>query len=135
MSLVYQGSSKHKLWTPGGAFGSICPDWTHKVAGRTWGAVEPSEWSEWPKTVAQALLKNSILYQGQRYAAKNGIAFCSQTSLSGTWHGYPIPWRDVPLDVQDLLIKDAQVSDREIRRGIKAQKGGDPLRDLKWALG
>ena len=30
----YRGSIKHKRWRPGGGYGTLCPDWTHRADGR-----------------------------------------------------------------------------------------------------
>jgi hypothetical protein len=130
----YIGSKKHKRWTPGGASGSICPDWTHTVAGRHFGATEPEMWDKWPDTEAQRLLAASVAHGGQRYAAARGVAFCGQVSGRGAWHGYPIPWRDVPKGVRQQLEATGQVTSREIKQGMRAQKFIDPKRNPKWAV-
>lgn len=134
MTLMYIGDKKHKLWTPGGASGSICPNWTHTVAGRHFGGTEPEMWDKWPQTEAQRLLASSVSHGGQRYAAARGIAFCGQLTSGETWHGYPIPWRDVPSGVRQALEHAGQVTSREIKQGMRAQKAADPKRHLTWAL-
>jgi len=134
MALKYVGTRKHKRWTPGGASGTICPDWTHTVDGRHYGAIEPEQWTGWLQTEAQQMLTRSVVHGDQRYAAARGIAFCGQITLGGTWHGYPVPWRDVPMKVRQELQKSRQVSAREINRGLRNQKSVDPKRDLNWAV-
>jgi hypothetical protein len=59
------------------------------------------------------MLDGSVMHGGQRYAASHGIAFCGQLTTGTTWHGYPIPWRDVPREVRERLIATQQVSEQE----------------------
>jgi len=132
--LNYIGSKKHKRWTPGGASGSICPNWTHTVAGRHFGGNEPEAWDKWPDTQAQRLLANSVVHGGQRYAAARGVAFCGQQTGERTWHGYPIPWRDVPLEVRQTLVAAGQVQEKEIQHGLRVQRNLDIDRDKDWAV-
>ncbi len=134
LPLDYVGSKKHKRWTPGGAAGSICPDFTHVVDGRNFGGVEPEAWRGWSRTVAQRLLTNSVLHGRKRYAAERGIAFCAQETNDGTWHGYPVPWKQVPMDVRCRLIATRQATPVEIRRNLRRQQSIDPNRDRQWAL-
>lgn len=133
MCLTYLGSKKHKRWVPGGASGSICPNWTHTSEGRHFGAIAPEDWNGWPQTQAQALLTASVAHEGQRYAAARGIAFCGQCTEGGTWHGYPVLWRDVPTTVRQVLENNGQATPQEIRRGLRAQKDIDPHQNLTWA--
>ena len=88
LSLKYIGNKKHKRWRPNGAWGSICPNWTHQVDGRHFGSLEPEAWDGWTDTEAQRLLGKSIEFGGQRYAATRGLAFCGQLTGDDTWHGY-----------------------------------------------
>ena len=124
----YRGILKHKEWRPGGGFGTLCPKWTHKAADKGFSG-DPHE-HPWHLTVAQRLLCESIADPaGHRYAARSGIAFKAQPSNDGTWHGYPVPWDEVPLDIQDLLIAQGQVTYRELKR----QKLID-TKNIRWAL-
>lgn len=132
--LDYVGSRKHKRWTPGGANGSICPDFTHVVQGRSFGRVEPEAWRGWPRTVAQRLLTNSVLHGRKRYAAERGIAFCAQETNDGTWHGYPVPWKQVPTDVRQRLIATGQATPGDIRRNLRRQRSIDPNRGPQRAF-
>lgn len=131
--MIYIGSRKHKSWTPGGASGTICPDWTHTVAGRHFGEIEPELWNMWPNTMATNLLNDSVKDGNQRYAAARGIAFCGQLTPGGTWHGYPIPWKDVPFHVREKLKSNGHVTSREIKRGMRVQRNVDRKTDRKWA--
>lgn len=133
---TYRGSLKHKRWSPGGGFGTICPDWTHQTA-ETGFAGDPHR-HPWRRTEAQALFDDAIIASdGLRYAARRGIAFCARVSNDGTWHGYPIPWKDVDQAIQDALIAHGQVTEREIENQKSRQKRAlrrNP-KDIYWALG
>jgi hypothetical protein len=124
----YKGSRKHKDWRPGGGFGTICPNWTHTTEAG--GFAGDPEAHAWPQTAAQQLLANSTVDdRGARYAAARGIAFRAYPSGDGTWHGYPVPWAEVPPNIQDRLVHARQVERRELRRQKPVRKG-----DLRWAL-
>lgn len=124
---VYRGSQKHKDWKPGGGFGTLCPRWTHDIAA-TGYAGDPLR-HPWMETTAQALLDDSIVEDGKRFACRRGIAFEAKLTGDGTWHGYPVPWENVPTSVQDLMIKKGHVRRRDIRRQVKLDTG-----DVRWAL-
>ncbi|WP_349371445.1 hypothetical protein [Salinarimonas sp.] len=114
-NLVYRGSKKHKLWRPDGGFGTICPAWTHQSIGG--GFAGDPDRHPWRSTIAHQLLGVSLRdSRGRRYAAAKGIAFEAQISNDGTWHGYPIPWIDVPPAIQDALIDAGQATRRDLRR-------------------
>lgn len=124
----YRGIIKHKQWQPGGGFGTLCPDWTHRAEGRGF-AGDPFN-HRWQSTIAHELFEEGVDdAQGHRYAARRGIAFKAQPSNDGTWHGYPLPWHDVPPDIQDILIEKGQATRRDIRRQKAADTDG-----IKWAL-
>ena len=126
--LRYKGSRKHKNWVPGGRFGTLCPSWTHVVGGRDF-AGDP-ERHEWSRTKAQALLKTSIdAGDGRRYAAEAGIAFVALPSTDGTWHGYPVPWHEVPAPIQDQLVEKGQVTRKQIKRSRRVD-----TTEIGWAL-
>ena len=126
--LRYKGSRKHKVWVPGGGFGTLCPSWTHSAGGR--GFAGDPERHPWSRTKAQALLKSSIDGgSGRRYAAEGGLAFMALSSTDGTWHGFPIPWHDVPASIQDELVRLGQATRNQIRRYRRVD-----TRDIGWAL-
>ena len=66
---------------------------------------------------------------GRRFAADGGIAFVALLSSDGTWHGYPLPWHDVPASIQDILVEKGQATRTEIRR-----QGRVDSRNVGWAL-
>lgn len=79
--------------------------------------------------MAQTLLDKCVVEEGgRRFAAMNGIAFEARATGDGTWHGFPIPWDDVPADAQDRLLTEQQATKRDIRRQ------NIDKRDLRWAL-
>lgn len=126
-ALVYRGTIKHKQWRPHGAYGTICPDWTHESKGQGFGG-DPYL-HDWNCTQAQIMLKNSFLSGDKRYGAGRGIAFCAHPTEDGTWHGYPIPWCKVPSDAVNWLIENGHASKRDIKR----QKLS-PHPSIYWAL-
>ena len=125
--LEYRGIRKHKNWRPGGGFGTICPEWTHRTAE---GGFAGDPYAHpWPTTEAQRLLNKSYQVGAKRYSAARGIAFCAQESRDGTWHGYPIPWVGVPHDAYLWLIKNGLAGKRDRKRQKTPQDN-----DLYWAL-
>ena len=124
----YRGIIKHKQWKPGGGFGTLCPNWTHQSSGR--GFAGDPDCHDWSATVAHELFESSVSTpDGHHYAARDGISFKAFASNDGTWHGFPIPWHEVPIDVQDVLIERHQATRREIKRQRSVDTG-----DIRWAL-
>ena len=121
----YRGSLKHKNWRPGGARGILCPEWTHRNAdGRFAGDVDAHAWGD---TEAHRLFTTSILHDGRRYATARGIAFVALPTNDGTWHGYPLPWLDVPNEVRRNFVDRGLVQRRQTQRRVNRQ-------DIRWAL-
>lgn len=71
---------------------------------------------------------STLAEDGRRYATRNGIAFVAVNSNDGTWHGYPIPWQDVPDQIRRSFIDQGAVTGRAIRRQTI------PPGDIQWAL-
>lgn len=126
-TLVYRGTIKHKRWRPDGAYGTICPDWTHESEGQGFGG-DPSMHG-WKRTQAHLILENSYHIGDKRYGARRGVAFCAHPSGDGSWHGYPIPWCKVPSNAVDWLVENGHAT----RRDIKRQKLS-PQPGINWAL-
>ena len=123
----YRGTIKHKRWRPGGGYGTLCPSWTHDAPAQGF-AGDPFD-HPWQETRAHAMLKESVLAKdGRRYATREGIAFAAVASGDGTWHGYPVPWQDVPRNVRDAFVREGRVTRRETRKVVDR-------RDVRWALG
>ena len=126
-SLHYRGTIKHKHWRPGGGYGTLCPKWTHEASSG--GLAGDPHNHQWEETQAHSMLTESVSEEdGRRYATRRGIAFVAVSSGDGTWHGYPIPWRDVPRKVRDSFVSARRVRRRETRRAVNAA-------DIRWALG
>ena len=125
-SLQYKGSIKHKRWRPGGGYGTLCPPWTHETSSQ--GFAGDSSRHPWQETQAHEMLAESVLAEdGRRYGTRRGIAFVAVNSGDGTWHGYPVPWQDVPRHIRDAFVPDGRVSRRRTRQ--RADRG-----DIRWAL-
>ncbi|MDR3440130.1 hypothetical protein [Telmatospirillum sp.] len=125
--LIYRGSPKHKNWQSGGGFGTICPNWTHEADGR--GFTGDTDRHAWNRTKAHALFVEAFERDGRRWSTAGGIAFTALRSADGTWHGFPIPWDEVPEDVQHHLLEKGDVTRREIKRWKSFDR-----HDIRWAL-
>lgn len=123
----YRGTIKHKRWRPGGGYGTLCPRWTHEASSQ--GFAGDPLGHPWEETQAHAMFTESVLAEdGRRYATRRGIAFVAVASGDGTWHGYPVPWQNVPRNVRDALVAEGRVTRRETRRVVDRT-------DIRWALG
>ena len=126
-SLQYRGSIKHKRWHPGGGYGTLCPNWTHQTL--TQGFAGDSYSYPWEETQAHVMLAQSVLAEdGRRYATGRGIAFVAIYSGDSTWHGYPLPWKNVPRNIRNRFVQEGRVTRRETRQ--TANQTG-----IRWALG
>jgi hypothetical protein len=126
----YRGSEKHKNRPAQGAKGTLCPEWTHLTPDRGLGN-NPSD-HDWLQTEAHKLFEGSLPHPGgeeRRYATMSGIAFEAKPSNDGFWHGYPIPWESVPVDLVDQWLKKGLVTNRQIKRHRQYSKS-----NIKWAL-
>ena len=125
-ALRYRGTIKHKLWRPGGGYGTICPRWTHEAQSH--GFAGDPHGHPWEETQAHAMLAESVLADdGRRYATREGTAFVAVSSGDGTWHGYPVPWQDVPRNVVDAFVSQGRVARRSTRRPVNRT-------DTRWPL-
>jgi hypothetical protein len=91
-----EANPKHKEpWQPGRK-GSLCPRWTTEAA--------------------QHLLDQSVVApDGKRFATAQGIAFTGQQHRAGFWHGYPIPWFEVPEVIRRRGIEEGIVKRKAIK--------------------
>ena len=64
---------------------------------------------------------------GRRYATRRGIAFVAVPSGDGTWHGYPLPWKNVPRNIRNGFVEEGRVRRRQTRQ--TASHTG-----VRWAL-
>lgn len=124
---VYLGHDKHKSRPTGGVKGTRCPEWTHLAGGKSVGTDMFAH--DWSLTCAQELLGASVteVATRRRYTTRNGIAFEVKSTNDGTFHGFPLPWDDVPLWLQRHWLKECRVTRRQIRR---YSEGGSDF----WAM-
>lgn len=95
--MVYEGNPKHKEpWQPGRR-GSMCP-------------------RSITLELAQKLLDGSVAAGGARYATVEGVAFCAREHRPGSWHGYPVAWREVPADVRLAWLEAGVVRRADVRK-------------------
>lgn len=126
--LRYRGNLKHKNRVPGGRFGTLCPAWTHGAGDRSLAG--DTERHPWPRTKAWELLNASIEDgSGRRYASERGIAFMAVLGNDGTWHGFPVPWDEVPARIQDQLVRSGRVKRSQMRHHRSAGR-----HEIEWAL-
>jgi hypothetical protein len=126
---TYRGSLKHKNRPARGRKGTICPEWTHSGPSGAL-ALEPHNF-KWEGTPAAQMFENATLNpdDGRRYATQRGIAFEAKSSADGTWHGFPIPWEDVPAAIKDGWLDMKLVNGSQVKRYLSR-----PEKDIKWAL-
>lgn len=133
MTDIYRGSLKHKRRPARGQKGTLCPEWTHtrEDNGQKLGLDPADETFKWELTPAGRLFKNATIEKGtgRRFAAEQGIAFEAKPSNDGTWHGYPIPWDDVPANVKDKLVAKSNVKGKQLRAYASFSES-----DIDWAL-
>jgi len=97
VALKYEGNPKHKEPWQAGRKGALCPKWSHQQVA--------------------ILLRDSIDDGQQRYATMNGVAFSAQQHLPDVWHGYPVPWVEVPHKIWRKWLETGLVSRRQLRAG------------------
>jgi hypothetical protein len=108
--------------------GTICPKWTHATTSRRLPA--DMHLHPWQKTRAHQLFAGALVdASGRRFATALGVAFEAKDTKDGTWHGFPIPWEEVPVDVLEAFKTSGAVTRRETRRYWIFEKG-----DISWAL-
>lgn len=94
--LVYEGNPKHKLPWQRGRRGSLCPP-------------------EVDADRAKELLEGSEPHAGKRFATDGEMAYCAREHRPGSWHGYPVGWREVPASIRSRWLRAGRVSRTEIR--------------------
>ncbi|MCB6180206.1 hypothetical protein LHP98_19010 [Rhodobacter sp. Har01] len=120
MTDIYRGSLKHKRRPAMGRKGTLCPEWTHtrEDTGEKLGLDPADPAFNWLQTPAGRLFGKAEIDEdsGRRFATERGIAFEAKPTNDGSWHGYPIPWDDVPADVKDKLVTLGNVKGSMLRR-------------------
>ena len=130
MSGTYRGSPKHKARPGHGRKGTLCPEWTHATAAG--GLAVNVHDHPWQETEAHRLFEGSEPCpegSGRKFATKRGIAFIAVSTSDGNWHGYPVPWQDVPAEMKDRWREQGVVKLRDLARYM--DRGRD---DIRWAL-
>ncbi len=125
---TYRGSSKHKNLPAQGMKGTICPEWTHATtSGRLQVDMQQHAWHQ---TKAQQMFAAALVDpEGRRFATDRGVAFEAKDTKDGTWHGFPIPWEDVPVDILDEFKAIGAVTRRDTRRYWSFERS-----EITWAL-
>ena len=101
---IYEGNPKHKSWLrPFDPDATQCPAWSHERA--------------------QRLLEQSLLdpEDPRRFATDEGIAFAARRTRADIWHGYPVPWAEVPENVREHFVRAGQVTRREIKKLVSSE--------------
>ena len=94
--LVYRPSPKHKRRPSRGVKGTFCPR----------------------DVDADALLARSYRLEGrarERWATSGGCAFCARPDNAGGWHGYPVRFTEVPIQIIRRWLRDGLITARELR--------------------
>ncbi len=127
--IQYRGSPKHKNRPARGPKGTLCPEWTHRTEGK--GLGDDMFAHPWGETEAARLFASAFVHAGtgRRYATSRGIAFEAKPTDDGTWHGYPIPWEQVPDQVRRQWLAEKLVTGRQIKKFLSFDK-----RDIEWPL-
>lgn len=107
---TYERNPKHKSWLrPFDPDATQCPAWSHDCA--------------------QALLDESLIDagDGRRFATRGGMAFAGRLTREDIWHGYPVPWAEVPEAIRQRFVDDRKVDRRQIKRLLSSEALADEL--------
>ena len=100
----YERNPKHKNWLqPFDPDAALCPAWSHSIA--------------------QALLDQSLddSSSGARFSTRDGMAFAARLTGGEVWHGYPVPWSEVPEAIRESMIAKQQVTRRQIKKLLSSE--------------
>lgn len=125
---IYRGHDKHKRRPTRGVKGTYCPEWTHEAEGR--GVANDMYAHRWRLTRAQQLLEASVhdLRTGRRFTTGGGVAFEIKETNDGTYHGFPVPWDDVPSYYHDVWKRAGLVGNRQLKQYSEVGSAKD------WAM-
>ena len=96
----YEPNPKHKEPWQHGHKGTLCP---------------PK--SELSLLDAARLLREAEAIDNKRYNFHNGKAYCARPHGEDLWHGYPVPWSEVPYCIRKKWRESGQVTPREMKEG------------------
>lgn len=102
--MKYERNPKHKSWMhPFDPDATLCPKWSHDIA--------------------QTLLDESVDEDasGARFSTRDGMAFAARLTGGDLWHGYPIPWSQVPETVREAMVEKRKVTRREIKKLLSSE--------------
>jgi hypothetical protein len=127
--LIYRGSSKHKNRPGHEQKGTLCPEWTHNTSLGGLGTDVYAH--DWKQTKAAELFARAEVddASGRRYATAQGIAFEAKSTADGSWHGFPIPWENVPYGIKSSWLRSKTVSKREVKKFFQFERN-----DIHWAM-
>lgn len=109
-SLTYEPNPKHKPMPVSDRRGSICPS----------------------NANGPLLLSQSDLLGTKRYATDGESAYCAQQHAPGRWHGYPIPWDEVPPRLARSGWRPKKFSDESFANHKGDAKDDHPMGALRW---
>lgn len=128
MPETYKGSLKHKTRPGRGRKGTLCPEWTHTGPNGALGT-DPHAF-DWSSTPAETMFQTAAIHSdGRRFATGNGVAFEAKPTADETWHGYPVPWQDVPAKIKNEWLARGLVKSADLKRYFSR-----PKKDIRWAL-
>ena len=105
MAIAYESNPKHGRPWQMGRKGALCSNVKDK-----------------PTCSVDELLQSSVKDGEKRFNFDNGIAYAAQCHgiepNTGTelWHGYPIPWVEVPPKIRNTWIKENRVRNRQMKK-------------------
>ncbi len=96
---AYERNPKHKSWLrPFDPDAALCPKWSHDIAKTLLAESQPGASDE------------------PRFATRDGMAFAARTHRPGAWHGYPVPWSQVPEAVREAMVAKGTVTRRQMKK-------------------
>lgn len=107
---TYERNPKHKSWMqPFDPDATQCPAWSHARA--------------------QDLLEASLSDpdDDRRFATEQGMAFAARLTRDDVWHGYPVPWAEVPERVRERFAAAKQVTRRQMKRFFSSEALADEI--------
>jgi hypothetical protein len=91
--------------------------------------MEQHHWNDTTAAILLAASEPDPDGSEKRYATERGMAFVAHDTADGTWHGYPVPWNDVPATLKDRWRAEKRVSRRDL-----ARYGEFSRSDIDWPL-
>ena len=107
---TYESNPKHKRWLK-----PFDPDATQCTA--------------WSHDRAQVLLDESLTHPDgyRRFATEAGMAFAARRTRDDVWHGYPVPWSEVPEKLREQFVDQGKVTRRQIKAMLSSEAWANEL--------